>query len=78
MKYIILSFIFFSTSAFAKTTDCKCTCVTKSADGKYQTESGSGKTREIAGEKLKKALGDRKCEIPHLVKVSVLWIKYVL
>lgn len=48
--------------ALAKETTCTCKCVVKSA-GKYTTEEGSGKDREAAGEKLKKNLGENKCEL---------------
>lgn len=41
---------------------CTCKCVVKE-NGKYSTEEGSGKDREAAGEKLKKQMGKKTCEL---------------
>jgi hypothetical protein len=49
-------------SAHAKEKACTCKCVVK-AGTKYSTEEGSGKDREAAGEKLKRNLGENKCEL---------------
>lgn len=61
----ILFFLALSTAqAKAETakTVCTCKCVIKE-DGKYGTAEASGKDREEAGKKLKKAMGKGTCEL---------------
>jgi hypothetical protein len=50
-----------SLSALAAKT-CTCKCVVKE-NGKYSTQEATGKDREQAGEKLKKALDKNTCEL---------------
>jgi hypothetical protein len=60
----LLSLLFFPLNNFAEEIkDCSCKCVTKSTDGEYSNVEGKGKDREEAGEKLKKNLGKKKCEL---------------
>jgi hypothetical protein len=76
MKVLFLLFLFssFYPAAFAVSKqDCSCKCVVKDEDGKYGTESASGKDRESAGNNLKKALGKRKCELSPECAGSTCW-----
>ncbi|MGZ3694716.1 MAG: hypothetical protein ACXWQO_11075 [Bdellovibrionota bacterium] len=58
----LLLFLLIAAPAYSAEKTCTCKCVVKE-DGKYSTEEASGKDREAAGEKLKKALGKNTCEL---------------
>lgn len=61
---ILLLLALFCLGAKAETskTVCTCKCVIKE-DGKYGTAEATGKDREEAGKKLKKAMGKGTCEL---------------
>lgn len=67
MKMIsLLALLFCFSSPSARAADeksCKCKCVTKGDDDKYENTRGEGKDREAAGIELKKNLGKKKCEL---------------
>ena len=66
MKIFSLSLLLFATTpsfAEAAAKACSCKCVTKNEDGKLENVSAQGIGREAAGETLKKALKNRKCEL---------------